>query len=90
MMEEGAPLIQKSDIEQPHDHAHEHHHAKEPRLNLNIDAAYLHVLGDMLMSVAVLIAAIIIYLKPTWTLADPICTYIFSVIVLFTVGEVIS
>lgn len=42
------------------------------------------------MSIAVLIAAIIIYFKPTWTYADPICTYIFSVIVLFTVGEVIQ
>ena len=44
----------------------------------------------MLMSVAVLIASIIIYFKPTWTYADPICTYIFSIIVMFTVGEVIQ
>jgi solute carrier family 30 (zinc transporter), member 2 len=48
------------------------------------------VLGDMLMSVAVLVASIVIYFKPSWQLADPICTFIFSVIVLFTVGEVIQ
>ena len=42
------------------------------------------------MSIAVLLAAIIIYFKPTWTIADPICTYIFSLIVLFTVGDAIQ
>ena len=94
IMEEGdeeKPLIKKSEPEGgcSHDHDHAHAHQKEPRQNLNIDAAYLHVLGDMLMSVAVLLASVIIYFKPTWTLADPICTYIFSIIVLFTVGEVI-
>jgi solute carrier family 30 (zinc transporter), member 2 len=73
-----------------HDHGHSHEKKKEPRQNLNIDAAYLHVLGDMLMSIAVLIASIIIYFKPSWYLADPICTYIFSIIVLGTVGEVIQ
>ena len=29
-------------------------------------------------------AAIIIYVKPTWTIADPICTFLFSVLVLMT------
>ena len=47
-------------------------------------SAYLHVLGDMLMSVGVIIAAAIIYLKPEYKIADPICTYLFSVIVCFT------
>jgi len=42
------------------------------------------------MSVAVLIAAVIIYFQPTWTYADPICTYIFSVICCFTVVDVIK
>lgn len=42
------------------------------------------------MSIAVVIAAVIIYFKPTWTLADPICTYIFSLIVLLTVGDALK
>jgi len=45
-----------------------------------VTSAYLHVLGDLLMSVGVIIAAVIINFKPTWTLADPLCTYLFSVI----------
>lgn len=36
------------------------------------------------MSVGVIIAATIIYLKPEWKIADPLCTYLFSVIVCIT------
>jgi solute carrier family 30 (zinc transporter), member 2 len=36
------------------------------------------------MSVGVIIAAFIIYLKPEYKIVDPICTYLFSVIVCFT------
>lgn len=52
--------------------------------NINVRAAYLHVLGDMLMSVGVIIAAILIFIWPALWFADPICTYAFSVIVLWT------
>jgi zinc transporter 2 len=38
---------------------------KEKSKNINVDAAYLHVLGDMLMSVGVTIAAAVIYIWPT-------------------------
>lgn len=66
-----------------HDHGHSHSHEKQES-NINITSAYLHVLGDMLMSVGVIIAALVIYFKPEWNIADPICTYLFSVIVCFT------
>ena len=36
------------------------------------------------MSVGVIIAAIVIYINPKLTIADPICTFLFSVIVCFT------
>jgi len=36
------------------------------------------------MSVGVIIAAFIIYFFPSWNIADPICTYLFSVIIAFT------
>jgi solute carrier family 30 (zinc transporter), member 2 len=55
-----------------------------------VTSAYLHVLGDMLMSVGVVIASIIIYLKPTWNIADPLCTYLFSIIVCFTTIPVLK
>ena len=56
---------------------------------MNVSAAYLHVLGDMLMSVGVIIAATIIYFDEKLWWADPICTYLFSVIVIFTTVPII-
>ena len=44
----------------------------------------MHVLGDMLMSVGVIIASTIIWIFPGTDIADPICTYLFSIIVCFT------
>lgn len=52
--------------------------------NINVRAAFVHVLGDVLQSIGVFCAAIVIYFQPTWQLADPICTFIFSIIVLWT------
>lgn len=72
-----------------HDHFHDHQHdqshgTKIAGFNINVQAAFLHVLGDMLMSVGVIIAAIMVYIKPAWTIADPLCTYLFSIIVCCT------
>jgi solute carrier family 30 (zinc transporter), member 2 len=72
-----------------HDHHHDHNHGGEES-NINVDAAYLHVLGDMLMSVGVIIAATIIYFFPSLWMADPLCTYLFSFIVLFTTIPIIK
>ena len=36
------------------------------------------------MSVGVISAALIMNFKPTWTLADPLCTYLFSFIICCT------
>ena len=52
---------------------------------MNVDAAYLHVLGDMIMSIGVVIAAVVIFFKPEAKIIDPICTYLFSIIVCITV-----
>ena len=51
---------------------------------MNVRAAIIHMIGDIIQSVGVMAAAIIIYIKPTWTIADPICTFLFSVLVLMT------
>jgi zinc transporter 2 len=52
--------------------------------NINVNSAYIHVLGDMLMSVGVIIAATIIYFRPDMWYADPICTYLFAIMILCT------
>lgn len=38
----------------------------------------------MVQSLGVIAAAVIIYVKPDWTIADPICTFLFSILVMFT------
>uniref|UniRef100_A0A3Q4BKQ1 Probable proton-coupled zinc antiporter SLC30A3 n=1 Tax=Mola mola TaxID=94237 RepID=A0A3Q4BKQ1_MOLML len=52
--------------------------------NTSVRAAFIHVVGDLLQSVGVLVAATIIYLRPEYKVADPICTFLFSVFVLCT------
>ena len=51
---------------------------------MNVRAAIIHMVGDIISSIGVVIAALIIYFKPTWTIADPICTFLFSIMVLLT------
>uniref|UniRef100_A0A2A4JWG0 Zinc transporter 2-like n=1 Tax=Heliothis virescens TaxID=7102 RepID=A0A2A4JWG0_HELVI len=67
--------------------SHSHSHQQE---NINVRAAFIHVLGDFLQSFGVLIAAIVIYFKPSWNLVDPICTFLFSVLVLITTFNIIK
>ncbi|KAF9429324.1 hypothetical protein BGZ76_001455 [Entomortierella beljakovae] len=57
---------------------------RKKEVNINVKAATLHVIGDLISSAGVLLASIIIMVKPTWTIVDPICTLFFSVLVLFT------
>ena len=44
----------------------------------------------MIMSIGVVIAAIVIYFYPNMTIADPICTFIFSIIVIITVQPIVK
>lgn len=58
--------------------------ATEKTRNVNLQAAYLHVLGDLAQSVAVLIAGLIIWFKPEWAIVDPIATLGFCVLVFYS------
>ena len=60
---------------------------KIAKSNLNVDAAVLHILGDLLNSVGVIIAATIIFFWPEFWWVDPICTYFFAIIVLWTTKQ---
>lgn len=42
------------------------------------------MLGDGIQAVGVIVAAIIIYFRPEWKIADPITTFVFAIIVLGT------
>ena len=52
------------------------------RDNLNIRGALLHVVGDLLASVAAIVAATVIILMPAWTVADPILSVVASGLIL--------
>ncbi|KAK1431529.1 hypothetical protein QVD17_07989 [Tagetes erecta] len=71
-----------------HDHDHDQDEQSEPllkkRSNINVESAYLHVLGDSVQSIGVMIGAGTIWYNPSLKIIDPICTLLFSVIVLYT------
>lgn len=74
-----------------HGHSHDEPHAKKNKQeNINVRAAFIHVLGDFFQSLGVFVAAIIIYFRPDWGFIDPICTFLFSILVLFTTFNIIK
>ncbi|XP_005364439.1 zinc transporter 4 [Microtus ochrogaster] len=91
-------LLNQSGHHHPHSHSHSlpsnsptmvssgHSHGQD---SLAVRAAFVHALGDLVQSVGVLIAAYIIRFKPEYKIADPICTYIFSLLVAFTTFRII-
>ncbi|KAI5618949.1 zinc transporter 3 isoform X1, partial [Silurus asotus] len=66
-----------------HGHSHDHN-------NTSVRAAFIHVLGDLLQSLGVLLAAMIIYFRPEWKIADPICTFLFSILVVATTTKILK
>ncbi|KAI1305289.1 Zinc transporter 2 [Halotydeus destructor] len=80
-----------------HGHSHEgstnHSHGHDKRakkMNINVRAALIHVIGDLIQSLGVFIAALIIFYRPDWSFIDPICTFLFSLLVLFTTFNIIK
>ena len=83
-----------TNLEEPLINSTEDLESEELRHNLNADenpvirAAYIHILGDMIQSAGVLLAALIIYFyqdtHPGVRIVDPICTFCFAIVVLCT------
>uniref|UniRef100_A0A8B9VIW4 Proton-coupled zinc antiporter SLC30A2 n=1 Tax=Anas zonorhyncha TaxID=75864 RepID=A0A8B9VIW4_9AVES len=68
-----------------HQTGHGHGHgAPGEQPNASVRAAFVHVVGDLLQSVGVLVASYIIFFKPEYKYVDPICTFLFSALVLGT------
>jgi len=92
--------------EHDHGHDHGHSHGKEDKdghshddkgkkgkdkgKGFALDAAALHVMGDLVSSIGVVIASVIIKLKPEWKIADPIITFVFGGIVIFSTYNVMK
>ena len=72
-------------------HHHSHggeaaHQDSDTSRQINIRAALIHVLGDLLQSIGVLISSLLIkFFGESYKIADPICTLIFAVIVVRTI-----
>lgn len=56
--------------------------------SLNVRAAYLHVLGDLLGSIGVILSGLILWITG-WNLIDPIATIVFTCAILFSSAKVI-
>nr|XP_013047215.2 zinc transporter 8 [Anser cygnoides] len=79
-----------------HQTGHRHSHGAQARetlsappekpalRNASLRAAFVHAIGDLFQSISVLISALIIFFKPEYKIADPICTFVFSIFVLAT------
>lgn len=74
-----------------HDHGHSHGggggHGHSHGGNINLRGAVLHVIGDLLQSVGVALAGALIWWhqdNPAWYIVDPICTFVFAVLVMWT------
>eukprot|EP00448_Togula_jolla_P004826 CAMPEP_0170599556 /NCGR_PEP_ID=MMETSP0224-20130122/16863_1 /TAXON_ID=285029 /ORGANISM="Togula jolla, Strain CCCM 725" /LENGTH=422 /DNA_ID=CAMNT_0010924221 /DNA_START=148 /DNA_END=1416 /DNA_ORIENTATION=- len=76
-----------------HGHAHSSGGGKEG--SAAVQAAMAHVIGDVVQSLGVCLAALCIWLKPfdvgetddgvsRWNYADPMCTVLFGILVLYT------
>jgi len=63
---------------------------QEPTDNVNMRAAYIHALGDLAQSMAVLVTGIIIWIEPTWTILDPLISLAFCILVFWSTFGVIK
>jgi hypothetical protein len=67
-----------------HGHSHGGGGGGDASSNLNVQAAFIHVLGDLLQSIGVMIAAAVSWAVPSAHVADPVCTFLFALLVLGT------
>jgi len=58
--------------------------------NINVSAAYLHAITDLLQNVGVILAGVTIWIKPNWQIADPMCTILFAILVICSTTKMIQ
>ncbi|CRH02490.1 zinc transporter, putative [Plasmodium relictum] len=67
-----------------------HDHNNEEINNISLKAAYIHAISDLIQNIGVMIASIIIWYNPKYSITDPICSIIFCFIVFSTTISVIK
>ncbi|KAI3872318.1 hypothetical protein MKX03_019585 [Papaver bracteatum] len=66
-----------------HGHVHDHE-SQGHTTNVSIQSAYIHMMGDLIQSIGVLIGGIVIWLKPKLRIIDFIFTFVFALLALKT------
>jgi cobalt-zinc-cadmium efflux system protein len=66
----------------------EHAHLPFEREDLNVKSAFLHVVGDAISSVGVILAALIIW-RTGWQWVDPLMSILIGTIIFFSAGRVL-
>uniref|UniRef100_A0A3Q3GMB9 Proton-coupled zinc antiporter SLC30A8 n=1 Tax=Labrus bergylta TaxID=56723 RepID=A0A3Q3GMB9_9LABR len=91
-------LLPKSMALTLHQSGHGHSHGGlsshgAQQANASLRAAFVHVVGDLLQSISVLVSMCSCFFQPEYKIADPICTFLFSIFVLcttFTIMRILS
>lgn len=68
---------------------HPHTEKEGEHRNLNIRAAYIHIIGDLIQSAGVVVASVITFINPKWVVVDIACTICFSFLVLVSTTYII-
>ncbi|KAK6587946.1 cation diffusion facilitator like membrane transporter [Cryptosporidium xiaoi] len=76
-------------FEKEEDYSNKKNHVCNPQNSLALWSAYIHVLGDVLQNIGVMIAGLFIWYNPKFVVADPLCTILFSFFVLGTTFRIL-
>lgn len=71
-----------------HEHEHEHEHDHTAARDINVQSAFLHVVGDAISSVGVMVAALIV-MRTGWTWVDPLMSVLIGVLIVFSAVRVL-
>jgi Co/Zn/Cd efflux system component len=78
---EKSPLLNGKSHDEEQGHPKHVESSEEKERNINLHAAYVHVLSDLVQSVFVLVSGLAIWHDASWQFMDPICTIGFCIIV---------
>ncbi len=84
-----AVVSRRSHSKSSHSHGHSHGHHGHDHQFMSVQGAMLHVITDIIQSVGVLLGSLLIYCfggqgYNKWHLADPVCTLLFSALVIYS------
>jgi cobalt-zinc-cadmium efflux system protein len=72
-----------------HEHGHEEGEDEHEREDLNVRSAFLHVIGDAVSSVGVIVAAVIIWFSG-WEWVDPLMSVLIGIIIVISSWRVLK